>query len=167
MLYQTLKKLKSHHVFGNCLTIDLLNAQFTFKVPKKFLKSENLFEKIRMLDEADMYLTPDLFEQIKGKEVLLKAGYCGFGGRSFHKPVLELFNLRNNLESIHGLMNSSVNPGLFQERIQKKIFDRFAVPILFNKITNKWFYDADVSIDKLVVNIQAFSSLQLLKEIGS
>jgi hypothetical protein len=41
------------------------------------------------------------------------------------------------------------------------------VPILFNKITNKWFYDADVSIDKLVVNIQAFSSLQLLKEIGS
>ena len=72
-----------------------------------------MFEKIRMLDEADMYLTPDLFELTKGKEVLLRAGYCGFGGRSFHKPVMELFNIRYNLETIHGHLNSSTNPGLF------------------------------------------------------
>ena len=47
------------------------------------------------------------------------------------------------------------------------IFDRFAVPHVFNKSINKWYYDADVSIEKLVVNIQGHSCLQLLKEIGS
>lgn len=41
------------------------------------------------------------------------------------------------------------------------------MPIVFNKIMNKWYYDADVSIEKLVFNIQGQSSLTLLKEIGS
>jgi hypothetical protein len=61
--------------------------------------------------------------------------------RSFFKPLVEIWGLSFKMDSITALLNTNYNPAFFQQTIERKIFRRFSMPITFNKLTNKWYYD--------------------------
>ena len=60
--------------------------------------------------------------------------------------VMELWQVAMNCEMFTGILNPDGNPDLFTVDSVTRIFNRFELPVVFNKLTNKFFYDGSLNI---------------------
>jgi len=45
-------------------------------------------------------------------------------------------------------MNPKHSPTFFTELIEQKIFNKFSIPVIFNRMTNKLYYDGTMSLNQ-------------------
>ena len=74
--------------------------------------------------------------------------------RNMQRPILEAWRLNLKSTVIVAEVNPIQNLALFTLNMRQKIFQRFELPKLFNKLLSKWYYDATLNIHKFRVNIQ-------------
>ena len=99
-----------------------------------------------------------MFAEIRGAIHHYSADYFAWHARSFLKPVMEFWKVAMNSEMFSGILNPNGNPSLFTETTLSKIFERFELPVTFNKLTNKFFYDGSLDIEKFRMCIQGRST---------
>ena len=74
-------------------------------------------------------------------------------GRNMQKPVLELWKINWTQKVIVGEVNPILNFNLFTTEIIQKIFMRFDLKRIFNKIPSKHYLDMNIDIHKMRMNI--------------
>lgn len=75
-------------------------------------------------------------------------------GRNMQKAVFELWKLNWTQKVIVGEVNPLLNFDLFTTEIIQKIFMRFDLKKIFNKIPTKHYFDMSIDIHKMRINIQ-------------
>ena len=89
-----------------------------------------------------MYAKPNVFEHFDMVSMRMGLEYFAIHGRSILKPVIEIWNLDIRTEQMNVLLNSKVNPPLFQTEAINRIFNHFPLPVVFNKLPNRHYYTA-------------------------
>jgi len=79
--------------------------------------------------------------------------YLAMHARSIFKPVLEIWNFDLKTELMNVLLNSSVNPQLFQTDAVHRIFNRFPLPIKYNKLPTRFYYMVQIDVQKINICI--------------
>jgi hypothetical protein len=74
------------------------------------------------LDEGDLFLNKNLFSEIKPSIYTFSASYMAVHGRSFFKPLLELWGWKLQCQAFFGVLNPEHNPGLYTVEINQQIF---------------------------------------------
>ena len=87
-----------------------------------------------------------MFSAINGGVHLYSADYWGWHSRSFFKPIAEFWKVAMNADMFPGVLNPDGNLDLFTAETVNRIFNRFELPVIFNRLTNKFFYDGTLSI---------------------
>jgi hypothetical protein len=62
-------------------------------------------------------------------------------------------------------VNPIQNLGLFTMQIKEKIFQRFEMPVVFNRLLSKWYYDSVIDVRRLKCNIQGQQSMLWFNDI--
>jgi len=154
-----IKKLKMFGVYDKYLVWDIVNFKQSYKIPAEFLNPDTIYEKIRSLDEADQFLSRNLFEHLKGAVHSYQFEYWAWHSRSFYKPLFEFWNFSMQFDSLTGVPNSNFNKNLFSETVVKKIFNKFDLVEVYNKLPNKWYYDMVIQIQKFRQSIQGTQTI--------
>jgi hypothetical protein len=130
------------------------NLFLQFEIPKRFRSREHILDVIKSLDEGRDFVTNESFQSFKPGVEHFKADYLHLMARNMQQPVVELWNLDWKQTFIVATVNPEQNMSLFTSWLQTKIFQRFEMPVLFNRLPVKWYYDAVIDIQKLKVSIQ-------------
>lgn len=70
--------------------------------------------------------------------------------------------MKVTMDSLTGVPSPDFNLELFRRTISKKIFQKFGLNENYNTLTNKWFYDLNITMDKCKLGIQGQQTLHWL-----
>lgn len=137
----------------------------SWEIPHRFRDNFYVLDMIKSLDEGRNYINSDTFKSFKPGIQNFKFDYAYMVGRNMQKPVLELWKINWTQKVIVGEVNPVSNFGLFTTEIIQKIFMRFDLKKIFNKIPTKHYLDMNIDIHKLRINIQGQQTLLFLNDL--
>jgi len=146
------------HITGENLTLQ-------FEIPQRFRNREHVLDVVKSLDEGRDFVTSQSFQSFKPGVHHFKADYLHLMARNMQQPIIELWNLDWKQTFIVATVNPVQNMGLFTSYLKNKIFQRFEMPVLFNRLLSKWYYDAVIDVQKLKLSIQGQQSLLFFNDI--
>jgi hypothetical protein len=135
------------------VTVKGKNLLLQFEIPKRFRNTQYTLDVVKSLDEGRQYIKEDTFKGFKPGVHTFKIDYLYMMARNMQRPIIELWKLNWNQIFIVAEVNPIFNMELFTTTLKNKIFQRFEMPKLFNKLLSKQYYDSSIDIYKLRVNI--------------
>ena len=90
-IYSLLKKIKASKIYHKYISVEMDQFKIQWTKPPEFQSDSYLYEKISQLDEADQFLTRDLFSDLRGNILQFSSKYMVWHCRSFLKPLLEVW----------------------------------------------------------------------------
>ncbi len=106
------------------------------------------------LDEAKDFMNPGLFSSFEGANHSYKMDYVSFHSRNMLSPIIEAWDCDVRFLMIAGILSPEGNPSVFKTKVYDKIFGKYEVQLSYNRLLPKLFYDADLKLSKLKLNIQ-------------
>ena len=158
VLLNLLKKFKKLGVYSKYMEWKVKKFRARYEKPDKYLDFNNAFRRVQSIDEAQGYVQADMFQNIIGAVHHYSADYLGIHARSFFKPVVEFQKVAFDSDMFSGILNPEGNPDLFTVDSVNRIFNRFELPVVFNKLTNKFFYDGSLKIGTAKLCLQGKST---------
>ena len=149
-----MKQLKEQEVYRNFCALRGNNLGGRVEMPRKFQDVDTCLKWIRPLDEAHMYIRPQLFESYDPIKLQFSADYLALHGRSMFKPIVEIWGFNLAIEQMSVGLNSRRNSSLFQTEAISRIYNRFPLSSIFNKLPSRFYYKLDLDMQKLNVSIQ-------------
>ena len=141
------------------------NLMMQFELPKRFKNREYTLDVIKSLDEGRNFITSNTFKSFSPGIHTIKIDYLYLMARNMQRPLFELWGLNWKQTFIAAQINPIQNMELFTCYLKNKIFQRFEMPVLFNRLLSKQYYDANIDIQKLRVNIQGQQSLLFFNDV--
>ena len=108
-----------------------------FELPKDFKSKEYTLNYIKSLDEGRNFITPETFVAFKPGVHTFKIDYLFLMARNMLRPLVELRGFNWVQTFIMAEVNPIQNLELFTCYLKNKIFQRFEMPKLFNKLLSK------------------------------
>lgn len=124
-----------------------------YSVPDWMKDTQTVLNIVKSLDEGREFITDDSFASFKPSIHHFKIDYMCIRGRNMQKPLFKLWKVNWQQTFIIGRVNPSGNKSLFTTTLKNKIFNRFELPLEFNRLLSKWYYDTVIDIKKLECTI--------------
>ena len=147
-LLNLLKNLKRSGIYRKYCEIRANNLTGRIEMPERFNDHTYCLKWVSSLDEAHMYAQPNFFDCFDVFVVKINFEYLAIHARSIFKPVVEVWNFDIKSELMNVQLNSSMNPQLFRTEVVDRIFNRFALPRMYNKLPNRFHYMVQLEIHK-------------------
>lgn len=139
-----LKKLKMSKLNEKQIIVQGKNFKMTYDMPQQFLDFNSVYQIIQRLDEAKEIMTPSLFSSFESAIHHYKCDYVAIHGRNMLAPIVEAWDVDVKFLLIVAMLNADLNPQLFKTKITEKIFNKYEVQYVYNKLLPKMFYDAEL-----------------------
>lgn len=83
-----------------------------------------------------------------------------------YKPVIEIWGIETKFDLMNVALNSKLNPSLFQTDAITRIFNRFPIPTVFNKLPSRFYYMGQLDIQRVAVCIQGQQTMLWLNDFS-
>lgn len=118
------------------------------------------------LDEAKDFMTPSLFSGFEGAVHSYKLDYISVHSRNMLSPILEAWDVDIKFLFITGILSPESNPSVFKTKVTDKIFGKYEVQLGYNRLLPKLFYDSDVKVAKVRVNVQGQPTFLFMHDVS-
>lgn len=118
------------------------------------------------LDEAKDFMTPSLFSGFEGAVHSYKLDYVSIHSRNMLSPILEGWDVDFRFLLIAGILSPEGNPSVFKTKVVDKIFGKYEVQLGYNRLLPKFYYDSDIKIAKVRLNVQGQQTFLFVHDIS-